>query len=102
MESSRPAAAGPRQQARGELWRLTLLQALAPTAAAAAAAGLKLDVSYNARGLRIVVSGYAQKLPQFLLFALRRYAPTHRTVDPVAGRPAGPAGWLAGWMATAP
>ena len=102
MESSRPAAAGPRQQARGELWRLTLLQALAPTAAAAAAAGLKLDVSYNGRGLRLVVSGYAQKLPQFLLFALRRYTASHRTVDPVAGRPAGPAGWLAGWMATAP
>ena len=71
MESSRPAAAGPRQQARGELWRLTLLQALAPTAAAAAA-GLKLDVSYNTRGLRLVVSGFSQKLPQFLLFVLRR------------------------------
>ena len=98
VESSRPAAAGPRQQARGELWRLTLLQALAPTAAAAAAAGLKLDVSYNGRGLRLVVSGYAQKLPQFLLFALRRYAASHRTVDPVAGRPAGPAGLFAGWL----
>jgi len=82
VESSRPAAAGPRQQARGELWRLTLLQALAPTAAAAAAAGLKLDVSYNGRGLRLVVSGYAQKLPQFLLFALRRAL---RHTPPAAG-----------------
>ena len=87
MESSRPAAAGPRQQARGELWRLTLLQALAPTAAAAAAAGLKLDVSYNARGLRLVVSGFAQKLPQLLLFALRRYAATDRAVGHMACRP---------------
>jgi len=127
VESLRPAAAGPKLQARGELWRLTLLQArahrppparhpppptlhprstdatlhprsstdarrqaLAPTAAAAAVAGLKLDVSYNVRGVRLVVSGYAQKVPRLLLLALRRtlrHMPVRRTSRPSDPRP---------------
>ena len=38
----------------------------------AARAGLKVDVSFNARGVRLLVSGYAQRLPQMVDLALRR------------------------------
>ena len=66
--SDRPAAATTtaRQRARAELWRMTLLQALSSSTAAAARAGLKVDVSFNARGVRLLVSGYAQRLPQMV------------------------------------
>ena len=72
--SDRPAAATTtaRQRARAELWRMTLLQALSSSTAAAARAGLKVDVSFNARGVRLLVSGYAQRLPQMVDLALRR------------------------------
>ena len=55
-----------------ELWRLTLLQAIAETSAAAARAGLKCEVSFNTKGMRLLVTGYAQKAPRLLILLLRR------------------------------
>ena len=57
---------------RGELWQLSLLQAVSAQTAAAARAGLRADVTFNTNGLRLVVSGYAQKLPRFMVTLLRR------------------------------
>ena len=70
--SSRPSAAGPRSAIRAELWRLTLVQALAEPSSAAARAGLKCDVSFNDRGMRLLVTGYAQKLPRLMILILRK------------------------------
>ena len=58
LESTRPTTATPRQAARAELWRLTLLQSLADVSGPAARAGLKCDVSFNTGGMRLLVSGY--------------------------------------------
>jgi hypothetical protein len=77
--SPRPAAADVRAAIRGELWRITLLQDLAEPAAAAARAGLKCEISFNQRGMRLLVAGYGQQLPRFLLFALKK---TMRHVPP--------------------
>ena len=49
LRSGRPAAATSRQAAQAELWRLTLVQGLTETSSAAARAGLKCEVSYNAQ-----------------------------------------------------
>lgn len=72
IDSPIPAAASVRQAARGELWRLTLLQALSEYTAPAALAGLKFDISFNAQGVRLLTSGYAQRLPKFMALILRR------------------------------
>ena len=85
INSPIPASAGARQGARGELWRLTLLQELSEYTAPAALAGLKCDVSFNAAGMRIVASGYAQKLPKYMALLLRR---TLRHLPPTATSPA--------------
>ncbi|KAL1507931.1 hypothetical protein AB1Y20_007535 [Prymnesium parvum] len=71
-----------REAARAELWRLTLLQALSPQTALAARAGLRADVSFNTEGLRLAVSGYAQKLPRFMVSLIRS---TLRHQPPPAG-----------------
>ena len=85
INSPVPVSAAARQAARGELWRLTLLQALSEWTAPAAVAGLKCDVTFNTQGLRIVASGYAQKLPKFMALLLRR---TLRHLPPPAASPA--------------
>jgi hypothetical protein len=131
LDSPVPASSTPRQAARGELWRLTLLQARAPSSrqlvpcphghlrmhpphlpcprthpthspphtlfsprtrqaftrvpphapslqalseqtSLAALGGLKCDVSFNVKGMRLVVSGYAQRLPKYTALLLRR------------------------------
>jgi len=98
IASGRPKAAqaNPRQQARGELWRLSLLQAVAETAAQAAYAGLKLDVSFNARGVRLAASGYSQHVPrlleQLLRAALRHAPPPASSAELAATRRAALAG----------
>jgi len=74
--------ASAREAARAELWRLTLLQALSPQTALAARAGLRADVSFNTEGLRLAVSGYAQKLPRFMVSLIRS---TLRHQPPPAG-----------------
>jgi len=94
--SSRPAAASSRAAIQGELWRLTLLQAVSQQAAAAARAGLKCDVTYNARGMRLLVSGYAQRAPHFLLLllqqTLRHVPPSATSSELAAARRVGMAG----------
>lgn len=77
-----PAAASPRQAARAELWRLTLLQTLSETLSAASRAGLQADISYNTRGLRLLCSGYAPELPRLMSTLVRR---TLRHTPPPAG-----------------
>lgn len=79
--SSRPSAAGTRAAIQAELWRLTLVHALAEPSSAAARAGLKCDVSFNDRGMRLLVTGYAQKLPRLMILVLRK---TLRHVPPPA------------------
>lgn len=82
IDSPRPAMGGERQGAWAELWRLTLCQAAAREMVAAARAGLRSDVSFNARGVRLIVSGYGQRLPSLLIALLRR---TVRHAAPAAG-----------------
>merc|ERR1740123_613397 len=77
-----PAAAKKRQAARAELWRWTLLEALAEEAEGAARAGLRWDLSFNTRGLRLLVSGYAPRASLLFLDVLRR---TLRHVPPLSG-----------------
>jgi hypothetical protein len=79
--SSRPSAAGTRAAIQAEIWRLTLVHALAEPSSAAARAGLKCDVSFNDRGMRLLVTGYAQKLPRLMILVLRK---TLRHVPPPA------------------
>lgn len=82
LESSVPASASVRQAARAELWRLTLLQAFSEQSAASTRGGLKCDVSFNTRGMRIVVSGFSQRLPKLTALLLRR---TLRHLPPGSG-----------------
>ena len=84
LESSVPASASVRQAARGELWRLTLLQALSEQSAASNRGGLKCDVSFNTRGMRLIVSGFSQRLPKLMALLLRR---TLRHLPPNSGTP---------------
>ena len=72
LESPVPQGAGEAQAARAELWRLTLLQALAEQSALAARGGLKCDVSFNTRGMRLMVSGYSQRVPSLMALLLSR------------------------------
>ena len=68
----RPAAWSARQAGRAELWRLALVQALAAHSGAAAAVGLRSSISFNTRGLRLMVSGYGGRAPELLLLLLRK------------------------------
>lgn len=64
--SSRPSTTTTRSAARAEVWRLTLLETLAPHTSSAARAGLKCEISLNDEGIRILCSGYAQHLPRLI------------------------------------
>ena len=70
MMSDAPAAASREQRAAAELWRWSLAQALATDGALAARAGLRWELSYNARGARLAVSGRAASVRLLLLRAL--------------------------------
>jgi hypothetical protein len=82
--SPRPAAADAGAALLAELWRITLLQALADRAAGATRAGLKYEISFNNKGMRLLVSGYGQQLPRFLLLVLQK---TLRHVPPPSQSP---------------
>ena len=72
INSPIPSTASIRQAARAEMWRLSLLQEIAELTSLAAYGGLKCDVSFNTRGMRLIVSGYAQRLPKFMARLVRR------------------------------
>ena len=69
--SSRPCTAFAQSAAQAELWRLTLLQSIAASTSSAARAGLKCDLSVNEKGVRLLCSGYAQRLPQLMTLLLQ-------------------------------
>ena len=64
------AAASTTQRARGELWRLSVTQALAAEGALAARAGLRWELSFNPQGARLAISGRAGRLPRLLSSAV--------------------------------
>ena len=70
LMSDAPAAASREQRAAGELWRWSLAQALATDGALAARAGLRWELSYNADGARLAVSGRAASVRLLLTRAL--------------------------------
>lgn len=72
IESPVPEGASAAQAARAELWRLTLVQALAEQSALAARGGLKCDISFNRKGMRLVASGYSQRVPELMAQLLSR------------------------------
>ena len=84
IDTPKPSSATVREAARAELWRLTLLEALSETTGQAAVAGLKCDLSFNNRGIRLVVSGYSQRLPKYTALLLRRLL---RHLPPAANSP---------------
>ena len=66
LYSPAPANATRAQRACGELWRSSLIQALARDGALAARAGLRWELSFNAKGARLAVSGRAGRVPLLL------------------------------------
>uniref|UniRef100_A0A7S2YA42 Peptidase M16 middle/third domain-containing protein n=1 Tax=Entomoneis paludosa TaxID=265537 RepID=A0A7S2YA42_9STRA len=70
--SARPARAGPRQAAQGELWKISFDDSVADLAELGAPGGLAYDISFNKYGMRIAFLGISQNLPSYARRVCRR------------------------------
>ncbi|KAL7570959.1 hypothetical protein ACA910_002587 [Epithemia clementina (nom. ined.)] len=77
--SSRPARAGVRQAAQGELFKTSFENALSDLGELGAPGGLAYDVSYNKYGMRIAILGLSQNVGSYTRRICRRLV-EHATV----------------------
>ena len=70
--SSRPARAGIRQAAQGELWKIALDMALVDLAELGAPGALAYDVTFNKYGMRIAILGISQNIASYTRRICRR------------------------------